>query len=130
MKVKRLLLTLLVLALSLQAAALPAACCATTMSQPAHCAAVVKKCCAVKPMPCCQIKQGNCNTRPQPPEDRLASADQLTAQLSESDLVLRQEILDVSSQELMRQATTTRLAINTEKYKPDRLYILNRALLM
>lgn len=129
MNVKQLLLTLLVMAMSLQAAALPAACC-TAVVQQAHCAAVVKKCCAVKPMPCCQIRQGNCNTRPQPQEDRLASADQLTAQLSESDLVLRQAVLDVSSQELMRQATTTRIAINTEKYKPDRLYILNRALLI
>lgn len=130
MSVKRILLTLLVLAMSLQAASLPGACCVATAQQAAHCAAVVKKCCAVKPMPCCQVRQGNCNTRPQPQNDRLTSSDQLTAQLSATDLILRSAVLDVSDKELMRLATTTQIALKTEKYKPDRLYILNRALLI
>lgn len=115
--------------MSLQAAYLPALCCAP-IKQVTHCAAVVKKCCAVKPMPCCQVREGNCNTRPQPQEDRLGSSDQLVAQLSESDLILRQQVLDVSAQELMRETTSTRMAIKAKKWKPDKLYILNRALLM
>jgi len=116
------------LVMSLQAASLPTVCCASVASS--HCVAIVKKCCAVKPMPCCQVRQGNCNTRPQPPEDRLNSTDQLSNQLSATDLVVREAVLDISDKELMREATTTRLALKTEKYKPDRLYILNCALLM
>ncbi len=130
MSVKRILLTLLVLVMSLQAASLPGVCCVLTASQAAHCAAVVKKCCAIKPMPCCQVRSGNCNTRPQPQEDRLSTSDQLSTQLSASDLVLRQEVLDVSDKELMREVTTTRTTLKTERYKPDKLYILNRALLI
>jgi hypothetical protein len=129
MSVKRILLTFLVLAMTMQSACLPAICCAP-LKQMVHCAAVVKKCCAIKPMPCCQVRQGNCNTRQQPQEDRLGSSDQLLAQLSASDFVLREEVLDVSAQELMRETTSTRIAIKTEKWKPDKLYILNRALLM
>lgn len=130
MSIKRILLALLTLVMSIHAASLPSACCVADATKSAHCAAVVKKCCAVKPMGCCQIKQGNCNTRPQPQEDRLGSNDQLSAQLSAADLILRSTILDDSNKELMRLATTTRIALKTEKYKPDRLYILNRALLI
>ncbi|MBX9771457.1 MAG: hypothetical protein K2X29_08815 [Candidatus Obscuribacterales bacterium] len=130
MSVKRILLTLLVLVMSLQAASLPGACCVFSAIQTAHCAAVVKKCCAIKPMPCCQVRQGNCNTQQQPQEDKLSTSDLLIGQLSAADLVLRQEVLSVSDIDLMRQATTTRIVLKTEKYKPDRLYILNRALLI
>lgn len=127
---RRLLLTFLILALSMQSACLPAICCVSNVVQSAHCAAVVKKCCAVKPMPCCQVRQGNCNTRPQPQEDRLSTTDKLSHQLSANDFVIRQEVPLLSNEELMREATSTQLAIKTEKYKPDRLYILNRALLI